>query len=131
MEILLLLKLMVVGGNMQKERKEINIQIGKAIKEARECANLTQARFAEMVQLGTKNVSAIECGNVGVSLETLKRICTVLSVSSDHILFGEQTENNISFLMERLKRLTEEQLDITVDIVNKLLEAFALNENSK
>ena len=129
MRILPLHKLMVVGGNMQKERKEINIQIGKAIKEVREDAKLTQAKFAEMVQLGTKNISAIECGNVGISLETLKRICNVLSIPSDRILFGQRPENDISFLVERMEHLTPKQLDITVDVINKLLEAFALSEN--
>lgn len=116
---------------MQKERKEINIQVGKAIKEARENANLTQAKFAEMTQLGTKNVSAIECGKVGISLETLKRICTVLSISSDRILFGEQSKNNIDFLVERLQRLNPEQLHITANIINSVLEAFALENNPK
>ena len=116
---------------MQKERKEINIQIGKAIKEAREGAKLTQAKFAEMIQLGTKNVSAIECGNVGISLETLKKICNVLSISSERILFGQESESDIDFLVERLEHLTPEQLDITIDVINSLLAAFALDEHSK
>lgn len=34
------------------------------------------------------------------------------------------------FLVERMERLTPKQLNITVDIINKLLEAFALSENS-
>lgn len=45
-----------------REKKEINIQIGSAIRDARERAGLTQEQFGELVSLGTKNVSDIERG---------------------------------------------------------------------
>ena len=64
-----------------KEKKPINVEIGQNIKLSRESAGLTQETFAEMVGLGVKHISAIECGAVGVSLTTLKRICGVLSGS--------------------------------------------------
>ena len=73
-----------------QERKEINIEIGQRIKEAREKAGLTQKRFSELIGLGPKSVSALERGTVGISLTTLKKICLVLSISSDQILFGER-----------------------------------------
>ena len=36
-----------------REKKEINIQIGSAIRDARERAGLTQEQFGELVSLGT------------------------------------------------------------------------------
>lgn len=56
-----------------QERKEINIEIGQRIKEAREKAGLTQERFSELIGLGPKSVSALERGTVGISLTTLKK----------------------------------------------------------
>ena len=113
-----------------QEKKQINTEIGARIKEEREKAGLTQERFSELIGLGPKSVSAFERGTVGISFTTLKKICQVLSVSSDQILFGqrEQNENNLSELSKRLERLSPRQYAIAEEIVLKLLEAFSLEE---
>ncbi len=113
---------------MLQERKEINIEIGARIKAEREKAGLTQEKFSELIEMGSKSVSALERGTVGISLTTLKKICTVLSISSDTILFGESRTNDVSDLTARLERLTPEQYAIAKDILFKLLEAFALEQ---
>lgn len=111
-----------------KEKKDINIEIGSRIKKAREAAGFTQDRFAELIGMGTKNVSAIERGAVGVSLSSIKKICQVLSISSDDLLFERDTENEVQALTSRLKRLPPEQFNIAKEILNKLLEAFSVSD---
>lgn len=113
-----------------QDKKQINIEIGARIKEEREKAGLTQERFSELIGLGTKSVSAFERGTVGISFTTLKKICQILAVSSDQILFGqrEQEENDLSELTKRLERLSPKQYAITKEVVFKLLEAFSLEE---
>ena len=73
-------------------KKEINIQIGEQIKSARERAKFTQEQFAERIDVSPQYVSDLERGVVGVSITTLKRVCTVLGVSSDQILFGSESD---------------------------------------
>ena len=113
-----------------QDKKQINIEIGARIKEEREKAGLTQERFSELIGLGPKSVSAFERGAVGISFTTLKKICQVLSISSDQILFGKvpHNENDLSELTSRLERLSPRQYDIAKDIIFKLLEAFSLEE---
>ena len=111
-----------------QERKEINIEIGQRIKEAREKAGLTQERFSELIGLGPKSVSALERGTVGISLTSLKKICLVLWISSDQILFGEREKNELSQLAASLELLPPEEFRIIREIVLKLLEAFALKK---
>lgn len=111
-----------------KEKKEINIKIGQQIKLAREAAGLTQEKFAELVSLAPKNVSDIERGVVGISVESLIRICTVLAVSSDTILFGTVHENDVDALAARLKNLPPKQFDITLAIVNQIFQAFVTDQ---
>ena len=113
-----------------QDKKQINIEIGARIKDEREKAGLTPEPFSELIGLGPKSVSAFERGTVGISFTTLKKICQVLSVSSDQILFGprEQKENDLSDLIQRLERLSSKQYNITREIVLKLLEAFSLEE---
>lgn len=108
-----------------REKKEININIGNRIKAAREAAGLTQERFAEMTSLATKNVSDIERGVVGISVGSLIRICDVLSVSSDTILFGSSNADPGIGIEARLAQLPPEQYGIAMDIINKLFQAFA------
>ena len=110
-----------------KEKKHINIEIGRRIKESREAAGLTQDRFAELIGMGPKNVSAIERGSVGISLSAMQKICQVLSIPSDDLLFDREAENDVQALASRLRRLSPEQFHIANDILNKLLEAFAIS----
>ena len=113
-----------------QEKREINLEIGARIKAEREKAGLTQERFSELIGLGTKSVSAFERGTVGISFTTLKKICHVLSVSSDSILFGKcgESPNDVSELAARLERLSPEEYAIARDIIFKLLEAFSLQK---
>ena len=92
-----------------KEKKAINVQIGNEIRKARELAGLTQEQFGEIMQLGTKNVSDIERGVVGISISTLKRICERLPVSSDTLLFGSDSLNDTSYLTENLREIVNSQ----------------------
>lgn len=113
-----------------RDRKEENIRIGSQIKTARESAGLTQEKFAERVSLAAKNVSAIERGAAGFSIPVLIRMCDVLGVSSDEILFGVNLDthpkNDTISITKRLERLTPEQFEIAKTIINKLFEAFAI-----
>ena len=115
-----------------KEKKPLNIEIGQNVKRLREGAGLTQESFSELIGLGEKHISAIECGAVGLSLPTLKKICTLLSVSADQILFGNSEildGNNrsaaVQILIERLSHLSDGQFWTVKEILDKVLEAIA------
>lgn len=116
-----------------KEKKLLNVEVGLRIKEYREAADLTQESFAELVGLGVKHISAMECGSVGVSLSTLKRVSTVLSIPADALLFDsasifEQADQTaeIQIITSRLSRLPANKFKIVKDIVDKVLEALAM-----
>ena len=109
-----------------KEKKPVNVEIGQRIKRNREAAGLTQEAFAEMVGLGVKHISAIERGAVGVSLNTIQTICRVLAISSDALLFEDGGKNDVAAMTARLERLSPKQYKIAEDVLNKLMEAFAL-----
>ena len=114
-----------------KERKDINVLVGANIKRERERAGYTQERFSEIIGIGSKSLSAIERGTVGVSLTLLLKICNTLSVSSNTLLFADTAKNNVQDITERLERLSPEQFEIAHDILCKLLEAFALGKQRR
>ena len=111
-----------------KKKKELNVAIGTHIQTAREAAGLTQEQLAELLPMATTNLSSVECGTVGISLKTLVRICEILSVSSDTILFGETEKNDAGQLAARLERLPPAQFRIAENMLNALFAAFASAE---
>ncbi len=108
------------------DKKNINIEIGARIKFHRERVSLTQESFAELIGLGAKTVSAIEQGAVGISVDTLIKICTTLFVTSDELLFGNCDKSQTTLIATRLERLTPKQLEIAGDILAKFAEGLDL-----
>ena len=92
-----------------REKKQINIQIGEQVRIAREQAKLTQEILAEKIEVSPQYISDLERGVVGIALPTLKRLCSVLGVSSDQILFGVQTQDRGAILANVCNTLTDEQ----------------------
>lgn len=107
-----------------REKKEVNVCIGKQVKYARERAGLSQERFAERIDVSPQYVSDLERGVVGVSIPTLKRLCTVLGVTSDQILFGDLPGNDRQALLHRCDRLTEKQFSLLLRLIDTYIEAL-------
>lgn len=110
------------------DKKEINIVIGANIKKARERAGMTQEQLSECIGMGVKNLSAVERGSVGISLTSLKKVCSILHVSSDELIFGNQELNDISAMCSRLERLTPAQFGIVEDVLLKIMDAFTISD---
>lgn len=110
-----------------KEKKEVNIQIGRRIHEARERAGYTQEKLAEKIEVSVQYISDLERGVVGASLQTMIRICHTLSVSSDYILMGHTDESAPFDFTERLRGLSPEERRLMEANINLMLEAFQLH----
>ena len=109
-----------------REKKEINIEIGARVRQAREQARMTQERLAERMECSPQFVSDMERGVVGVSLSTLKKLCLTLGVSSDSILFGAEPESSFDALADRCRVLSKDQFSILTEIVEKYIEGVML-----
>lgn len=112
-----------------QEKKPVNIEIGQNVKRLRENAGMTQESLAELLGLGVKHISAIECGAAGVSIPTLIKLCSLLSVSADRILFGapsshqqDQRAAAMELMLERFSHLPDKQFWDTKEILDKILE---------
>ncbi|MCI9273643.1 MAG: helix-turn-helix transcriptional regulator [Clostridiales bacterium] len=111
-----------------KEKKEINVEIGKRIKQVRENAGLTQEKLAELLQISPQHLSNLERGTVGISVSTLKLLCDTLYVSVDFMLLGTTPEPSSSFLEQKLSRLSAEQQDILHSLFNLLMELITASQ---
>lgn len=110
-----------------REKKEINVEVGRRIRQARESAGLTQERFAELVGISPQNVSCVERGMAGVSLTVLRRMCQILTVPSDTLLMGGGLgENEVEALAVRLRQLPPEQFQVVREAIDRILELASL-----
>jgi transcriptional regulator with XRE-family HTH domain len=123
-------RLMVIGGAVMKNKKSVDVKVGRNVKLAREKAEYTQEKFGEIIGMSPKNLSDIERGVVGISISTLEKICTKLFISCDSLIMENQPSvhvGDLENLTNRLKRLSPQQFDVVLSINNKLLEAFAID----
>lgn len=90
------------------------------IRKAREDAGYTRERFAELLDVSVSYLATVELGRTNVSLKTLRKICQVLGLSADYVLFGEgRTEDGL--LMDKLRRLDGKYLPLVTSLLDELL----------
>lgn len=90
----------------------IKKSIGRRIARLRKNAGLTQLKLSEMINIHEKNLSAIERGKNGVSMETLIALCEVFKISADYILFGEKERSTTNTPLQNLVAKLEPELQI-------------------
>ena len=66
---------------MKQEYKALYEEFGLNVVYYRKRKRLTQLQLAELVDIDRSHISAIELGNVGVSLDVIFRLCEVLEIS--------------------------------------------------
>lgn len=86
----------------------IKKRLGKRIQELRKSRNLTQEELAEMVDIGTSNISYFETGKFYPAPETLAKIANALDVNIYEL-----------FMFESLKPAEELRKELTAAILSK------------
>ena len=109
-------------------RKDLNVLVGANIKREREKAGFTQDQFSELLGIGSKSLSSIERGVVGVSLTTLLRICDILHISANVLLYEKSRKNDVDSIALRLEQLSAEQFEIASNVMTNLIQAFSLEK---
>ncbi len=66
---------------MKQEYKSLYEEFGLNVVYYRKRKRLTQLQLAELVDIDRSHISAIELGNVGVSLDVIFRLCEVLEIT--------------------------------------------------
>ena len=102
--------------------------IGCNITKYRKQAGMTQAQLAELIGVSPRFLADAELGFVGVSLTTLKRLCQVLGVSADAILWEQQpTEPTFA---ETLSHIDPKYHPFLEKLIHDQLELIAYMEQT-
>lgn len=96
------------------------------IRKAREDRGYTREKFAELLDVSVSYMAEVERGRTGISVKMLVKICHVLGLSADYVLFGEERDNDARFL-DKIHRVDSKYLPL----LNKILdEVLVLSEET-
>lgn len=90
------------------------------IRKAREEMGYTRERFAEMLDVSVSYMAEVERGRTGISVKMLIKICDVLGLSADYILFGNE-RNTDTLLLDKIHRIDEKYLSLLDKVITELL----------
>ena len=108
-------------------KKTINVEIGTRIRESRERLHMSREYLAELLNISTLFLSYIECGQKGMSTETLIRVCKTLNVSADYILLGRKNSGfDRSEAELLLQDIPEEYYPLAEEHLRLLLKTIAV-----
>lgn len=91
------------------------------IRKARENLGYTREQFAEKLNVSVSYLAELERGRTGISVKMLKKVCTVLGLSADYVLFGEERTCNLD-LFDRIRRVDKKYLPILESLLTELLK---------
>lgn len=111
-----------------KEKKAINIEVGENIRLYREKAGYSRERLSELMGVSPRFIADVETGFAGVSLTTLKKICEVLGVSADRLLWRQ--EPSTLGIDEQVSHLDLEYAAVIRELVQKQLEVIAIADKN-
>ena len=102
--------------------------VGRRIRKQREFIGYTREQFAELLDVTPKFCSDIELGVKGMSIPTLCKISEILKLSTDYILFGKESYQEIPPIVHMLSACPLEKQVYAEMILKNFLLALD-NEN--
>ena len=84
--------------------------------------NLTQEQLAEMVDIGERNLSKIECGNVFVKAKTLEKLITTLGVEPKELFDFSGYQRSDLLKQTMIDDISQDKVDI--DLLYKIYRAL-------
>ena len=91
------------------------------IRKAREDQGYTREKFAEKLDVSVSYMAELERGRTGISVKMLIKVCNLLGLSADYVLFGNQRPENQERL-DAINRIDEKYLPLLDALTTQLLE---------
>ena len=90
------------------------------IRKAREDMGYTREKFAEKLDVSVSYLAELERGRTGISVKMLIKVCNVLGLSADYVLFGtERTEDEMR--LDAIHQINEKYLPLLDKMIGELL----------
>lgn len=90
------------------------------IRRAREDLGYTREKFAEKLDVSVSYLAELERGRTGISVKMLIKVCKVLGLSADYVLFGSERPED-SNRLDAIHRIDEKYLPLLDKVIAELL----------
>ena len=90
------------------------------IRKAREDLGYTREKFAEKLDVSVSYLAELERGRTGISVKMLVKVCNVLGLSADYILFGNDRQDD-TLRLDAIHRIDEKYLPLLDKVIAELL----------
>lgn len=90
------------------------------IRKAREDMGYTREQFAEKLDVSVSYMAEVERGRTGISVKMLIKICDLLGLSADYILFGTNRDND-TMMLEKIHRIDDKYIPLLNRLITELL----------
>lgn len=108
-------------------KKNINLEIGERVRQTRISRGFSREHLAELLEISTLFLGYIECGQRGMSLNTLQKLCIVLNVSADYILLGrEESGDSLEEIINAVGELDPKYHSVALESINSLKKLITL-----
>ena len=91
------------------------------IRKAREDQGYTREKFAEKLDVSVSYMAELERGRTGISVKMLIKVCNLLGLSADYVLFGNERAEDAKRL-DAIQRIDEKYLPVLDAVTTELLE---------
>lgn len=95
-------------------------EMGKRIATRRKELKMTQEALAERVGVSLQTISCVELGKKAIRPYNLVRLCSVLQTSTDYILIGQKSSQELAQIDKQISLLTSEEYEL----VERLIKHF-------
>ena len=107
---------------MNKNKNELQLQIGENVRQCRDSKGLTQEELAEICNFSAAYCSQIETGQRMMSIETLVQV-------AEGLIYGNTKDGRILHIVKMLESMPNDDLEFIEN--NILLVCNWLNQKSK
>ena len=90
------------------------------IRKAREDLGYTREKFAEKLDVSVSYLAELERGRTGISVKMLVKVCNVLGLSADYVLFGAERQDD-ALRLDTIHRIDEKYLPLLDKVIAELL----------
>ena len=90
------------------------------IRKARESMGYTREKFAEKLEVSVSYLAELERGRTGISVKMLIKVCNVLGLSADYVLFGTERDTD-GLRADNIHRIDNKYLPLLDQVIGELL----------
>ena len=97
------------------------------IRTARENMGYTREKFAEKLDVSVSYLAELERGRTGISVKMLIKVCNILGLSADYVLFGTERDDD-TLRADNIRRIDDKYLPLLDQVITELLSLSDLEK---